>query len=261
MPRFGRVVWGQAGLIVVALLVIWGGGRPTVVHAARNGTPVASPAASPAPLTYDCTAVLGTGQAGDACVTIIQASPNAPAVDVAIDGNKALENLAFGTASGSIALPAGGHRLHVTAAKPAADQTVLDVQRLDLQAGRAYEIALTGPLTTIAATVFPIDLSAVGADMARVRVIQAAPDAGAVDVAVTGGAPLISDLAFPRASDALTIPAGTYNLDLRAAGSDTVLLPLPDQQFAPGTVTSLYLIGSAAAHTLTVLPIVVPATS
>jgi hypothetical protein len=56
---------------------------------------------------------------------------------------------------------------------------------------------------------------------ARLRVVHASPDAPAVDVYAEGvDEPLIEDLAYGDASSYLDLDAGSYNIQLRAAGSD-----------------------------------------
>src|SRR6187200_2622742 len=48
---------------------------------------------------------LGVGAEGDAAVNVIHASPDAPEVDVYVNGAQALTGLAFGEFSGWVALP------------------------------------------------------------------------------------------------------------------------------------------------------------
>ncbi len=55
---------------------------------------------------------------------------------------------------------------------------------------------------------------------ASIRVIHGSPDAPAVDIYVEGSAtPIIEDLAYGDASEYLTVDAGTYNVQIRAAGA------------------------------------------
>ncbi len=66
------------------------------------------------------------------------------------------------------------------------------------------------------------------------RAIHASPDAPAVDVyANDGTTPLIQDLAYGEATSYLEIPEGTYNIQLRAAGSAPATAPV----FETGDVT------------------------
>ncbi|MBN2170638.1 MAG: DUF4397 domain-containing protein, partial [Candidatus Krumholzibacteriota bacterium] len=56
--------------------------------------------------------------------------------------------------------------------------------------------------------------------MAMLRAVHASPDAPAVDVWAEGGAePLITSLAYGDASAYAEVAPGTYNIQLRAAGS------------------------------------------
>jgi hypothetical protein len=201
---------------------------------------------------------LGIGAKGDAAVNVVHASPDAPAVDVYVNGEQALTGLAFGEFSGWVALPAGEHQIQVTAEGAALDTAVIDAT-VTLEAGAAYQVAATGMLADIAPQVYQTDLSKLEGDMARIRVIHTSPDAPAVDVAVTGGDVLISNLAFPDASDYLEVPAGSYDLEVRPTGTEDVALALPGVALEAGMVYDVFAIGLVADGTLNVL--VVPSTT
>lgn len=205
-----------------------------------------------------CTAALGIGAEGDACVNIVHASPDAPAVDVYVDGQLALSNLEFAAFSGWVPVPAGEHHVQVTAAGQAPDTAVIDAS-LTLEQGVAYQVAATGLLAEITPQIYETDLAGINAETARVRVVHTSPDAPAVDVAVTGGDLLIPGLEFPNASDALDVPAGTYDLEVRPAGTSDVALALPGVQLDGGMVYDVFAIGQLADGSLTVL--VVPSTA
>jgi hypothetical protein len=247
IPRIRGVGLLSLTALIAALLI-------SLTGAAR----VAAQDATPSPEAVDmgvCTEALGIGEAGDACVNIIHASPDAPAVDVYVDGTRALEGLAFGKASGWVALPAGDHKVQVVPTGMMADAAVIDAE-LTLEEDAAYEVAAVGLVAEISAAVNQVNLSELGDDEARVRVVHASPDAPAVDVAVTGGEVLFADLAFPKASGTRTVPAGTYDLEVRVAGTNDVALPLAGVTLEPGMVYSVYAIGQVSDGSLTVLPIV-----
>jgi len=217
-------------------------------------TPVSAQESTPATghAMGNCVEALGIGTEGDACVNIIHASPDAPGVDVYVNGDLALENLEFGNASGWVALPAGEHQVQVTATGGAPEDAVIDAE-VKLEAGAAYEVTAVGLLADIAPVIYQTDLSALGDDEARIKVVHASPDVAGVDIAVTGGDVLIENLEFPAASEALVVPAGTYDLEVRPSGSMDVALPLPGVVLEAGTVYTVYAIGQAGDGTLTVL--------
>jgi hypothetical protein len=241
---------GYIGVLVLALLL----GSIQSRASAQEAT--ASPAG--AADMGDCVTALGIGQPGNACLNVVHASPDAPAVDVYVDGAKALGDLAFGTASGWVALPAGEHQIQVTAAGAEIETAVIDAD-VTLDDGAAYEVAAIGLLAEIEPQVHQVNLSAIGAEdepMSRVRVVHASPDAPAVDVAVKGGDVLIENLAFPEASDYLSVPAASYDLEVRPTGTTDVALDLPGVEFEAGMVYTIYAIGQTTDDTLTVLPVV-----
>jgi hypothetical protein len=90
---------------------------------------------------------------------------------------------------------------------------------------------------------------------ACVNVVHAVPDAPAVDIALAGGAVLVSDLAFGPASDYLEVPAGTYDLEVRVAGTMDVALPLPAVALEDDMLYDVIAVATVADGTLTVIVI------
>ncbi len=196
----------------------------------------------------------------NARVRVVHASPDAPAVDILVNGNRAITNLAFPNGTDYVSLTAGQYRVQVVPAGQPASAAVIDAN-LNLAAGQDYTVAAVGQVANIRAQVYNDNNAAPAAGQAKVRVIHASPNAPAVDVAVRGGAVVVPNLAFPNASDYLAVPAGTYNLDVRAAGTQTVALGLDNVQLQAGqvyTVIARGLLGGNPALGATVL--VVPGT-
>lgn len=201
---------------------------------------------------------LGIGEEGDAAINVLHLSPDAPAVDVMLNGEVALENVAFGDFSGWVAVPAGEHQVQVVPTGEMADAAVIDAM-VEVEAGAAYHIAATGMVAEIAPAIFQADLSMLEDDNARIRVIHTSPDAPAVDIAVTGGDVLIENLEFPNASDYLEVPAAAYDLEVRPTGTMDVALELPGVELEAGMVYDVFAIGLLEDGSLNVL--VVPSTT
>ncbi len=159
----------------------------------------------------------------EAFVRVVHASPDAPNVDVWVDGETVLTDVPFTAVSDYLALPAGTYNVQVTAT--GSTDPVIDAD-LTLEAGTSYTVAATGLLADITATVLTDDrMPADG--QAKLRVFHASPSAPAeVDVAVTDGPILVEALAYPEATGYLTVDAGTYPLEIRAAGSPDAALSL-----------------------------------
>jgi hypothetical protein len=84
-------------------------------------------------------------------------------------------------------------------------------------------------------------------------VVHASPDAGPVDVIPRGGQALVEGLTFPEASPYAEVPAGTYTLDVNAAGTNKTALTVPDATLASGGVYSAFAVGTTFADSLNVL--------
>jgi hypothetical protein len=194
-------------------------------------------------------------QNGQAQVRVAHLAPDAPNVDVYVNGEPvpALQNVPYTTISEYLPLPAGTQKITVYAAGDTSTP-VIDTP-VDLTAGYAYTVAAVGLVAegSLTAQVYQDDLRAPSAGNAKVRVVHASPDAGPVDVVPRGGSPLVSALTFPDASPYAEVPAGTYTLDVNAPGTNDTVLTVPDAALASGGVYSAFAIGTVYADSLDVL--------
>lgn len=190
-----------------------------------------------------------SAQSGQAMVRVIHASPDAPAVDVFVDGNRVLTNVPFFTASDYLPLPAGEHRFQVAPTGQSASAAVIDATAT-VEAGRAYSVAATGLVANITATITNDNLAAPAAGKAHVRVYHFSPDAPAVDIKVANGPTLISNLAFPSASDYLPVDAGSYNIQVTPTGQSTVVIDLPNTALEAGRIYDVFANGQVGNNTL-----------
>ena len=63
-------------------------------------------------------------------------------------------------------------------------------------------------------------------DTAQLRAVHASPDAPAVDIYVEGdNTPVATNVAYGDVTAYVTVPAGTYNVQLRPAGADSSRKP------------------------------------
>jgi hypothetical protein len=175
-----------------------------------------------------------------AMVRVVHASPDAPAVDVYVNGDivDPLTNVPFFTASSYLELPAGEHQIQVAPTDTSADDAVIDAT-VTLEADAAYTVAATGMLEDIQATLIEDDLSATPEGEARVGVYHFSPDAPAVDVKLADGTALVEGLAFPDGG-AISVPAGTYDIEVTPAGADDVVLDLSGTTFEEGVFYSVF---------------------
>jgi hypothetical protein len=207
-------------------------------------------------LLFAFLAVAGAGAADNARVRVLHASPDAPAVDVYVDGTRVLAGVPFKAASGYLSVPAGSHTFAVRpAGADAASNPVLSASA-DLEAGKDYTVAAVDTVSQIKARVFVDDNAVPSAAKAHVRLVHASPDAPAVDVAVKNGTVLVPNLAFGEQKGPLPVDAGAYDLELRLAGTSNVALPLDGVRLEAGKVYTFVATGLVAGNPgLDVLPL------
>ncbi len=186
-------------------------------------------------------------------VRVLHGSADAPSVDVYVNDAKvdALSGLEFGDLSAYVSVPGGTYAIKVCAT---ADATVcpIDVPSIDLADGTKYTIAATNALASIEAQVLVDDPNPT-ADTTQVRVVHFSADTPAVDVLTQDGATTVVDnLAYPNATDYLSLPAGSYDLKV-CADADNTVCPLDPGalDLQAGTAYSVFAIGSLAGDTLT----------
>lgn len=178
-------------------------------------------------------------------VLVTHASPDAPGVDLLIDDNKQNSAaLTFPNNTGYLDVESGTRNIKINVAGTAT--TVIDAD-LTLTKDDYYSIFAIDSVANLSAVVFTDDLSTPAAGKAHVRFIHLSPDAPAVDVAVaSSGAVVFGDVAFTEGTAFTPLDAGTYNLDVRVAGTSTVALVLPAITLQAGKIYTVFAKGFLA---------------
>ena len=173
-------------------------------------------------------------------VMAVHASPDAPAVDLLVDGTVAGSGLAFPANTSYLTVTAGTRNVKVNVS--GTSNTVIDAN-LPVAANQNYTVFANGPVASIGALVVSDDLTAPAAGKAHVRFVHLSPDAPAVDVAVAGGPVLFADQAFREYTAFTPVDAGTYNLEVRPAGTGTVALAIPNVTVQAGKIYTVFARG------------------
>jgi hypothetical protein len=152
----------------------------------------------------------------DAMIRVVHASPDAPNVDIWVDGETVLTDVPFTAISDYLTVSAGTYSIAVSATGDT--DPVIGPLDLTFEAGTATTIAAYGFVADITATVFTDDMT-LADGQAKLRAIHLSPSAPAdVDIAVQGGDVVVPGLSYPEASGSLTLDPGDYPLEIRAAG-------------------------------------------
>jgi hypothetical protein len=159
---------------------------------------------------------------------VVHASPDAPNVDVAIDGKTVLTNVPYETASNYLTLNSGTRRVEVRATGTTTD--VIDASP-SFARNTDYTILAVDFVASIAPLVLTDDNSAPTAGNIKLRLVHASPSAGPVDIYVESPGtdintvtPTLSNVPFKTASDYLSVPAGSYEVFVTPTGTKTVAI-------------------------------------
>ena len=160
---------------------------------------------------------------------VIHASPDAPAVDVVVDGGVLVPNLAFPQATGFVETPAGTYNVAVTVAGNPGAIAIGPVD-LDLAAGVRYSVLAVGELAAIEPLILSDDPRRVATN-AKVRIVHASPTAMDVDIYVTAvgadinaEAPTLENIAFKANTGYLALPAGDYDVTVTPTATKTAAI-------------------------------------
>lgn len=187
----------------------------------------------PGTLMLVCAFATSCGNA-DAKLRFVQASPKAAMVDVFVNGNSFATGVDYATATPYTNVPSGSPRVEVRLSGQSNDLISVNV---NLSPDKPYTILTENLLASIAAVLLNDDLSTPPQGQARVRMAQASPSAGGVDLYVVAPGtdittvnPTVTNLPFESATGYQTVAAGDYELVITPTGSKTVL-------FDSGTIT------------------------
>ncbi|TVP90922.1 MAG: DUF4397 domain-containing protein [Pseudomonadaceae bacterium] len=156
-------------------------------------------------------------------VRAMHLSPDAPNVDITVNGDIVLSDVAFRDVSPYLEVLAGDYEIGVEAA---GDE--VSTLAVTAEAGEAYSILATGLLqfidssNTNAFSLRPLVDDLVPGEGAKVRIIHAAPDVGAVDIRVNDAIfQELSGVEFFAATPYFDVPADTYDIGVFATGTTT----------------------------------------
>ena len=161
---------------------------------------------------------------------------------VYVNGRLQLKGVPFKTVSDYLKVEPGKFTAEVREAGEPASSPPVIAATVELEAGKAYTVAVFGQLTSVKAALLTDDMSRPGASRSKVRLIQAIPGEGAVDL-VSGGDVLVSGARFPSASDYQEVPAGSVDVEVRKSGSGEVLAKADNLRLPSGSISSLVAVG------------------
>ncbi|WP_246944156.1 DUF4397 domain-containing protein [Bacillus pinisoli] len=194
-------------------------------------------------------------------VRIVHGSPDAPAVDITVNGDTVVENASFKAVTDYLMVPAGEHEVAIFAAGTVSEGKPVLTTSLTVEAGKAYTVIASNTLENLEVAVLTDDMT-VTTGKTKVRVGHFSPDAPAVDVAITGGDVLFANAPFKAVTDYAEVDPATLDLEVRVAGTEDVVLSLPGTELKADMIYTVLAVGLASGEpALDVLVLADPSTS
>jgi hypothetical protein len=184
---------------------------------------------------------------------IVMASPDAPLVDILIDGKQVATALAYTNSTGYLAVKSGGRQIQVLTVS---NSTSIFKQTISVTASANETLLLTGPASKVQSLLLTdgsTTTTTIATGTGQVRVVNASPTMGPADVyivnagsSIAGTTPTAAKLDFNQATSYHSEAIGNYEVFMTAPGTTNVYLntgPLELAQSQFQTVVALEAIG------------------
>ena len=195
-------------------------------------------------------------QKENARVLVVHASPDAPGVDLLVDNKKVNASaLNYPNNTGYLDLEAGNRNIKVNAT--GTSNTVINAD-VALTKDMNYSVFAYDMVSAIKPLIVMDNLAAPANGKAHIRFLHLSPGAPAVTVGVLNGStfvPLFSNRSFETAATATAnqnftpVDAGTYTVQVRVAGTETVVLTVPDVPLQNGKIYTVFARGIVGNQT------------
>jgi hypothetical protein len=173
-------------------------------------------------------------------VKVIHASPDAPGVDLLVDNTVAGTNLTFPNNTGYLTVNSGTRNIKVNVT---GTMTTVIEANVDFMQNKNYSVFAVNSVSNIEPLLVEDDLTVPAQGKAHVRFIHLSPDAPAVDITLTDGTIVFGNKSFKEFTAFTPLDAGTYDLQVRVAGTPTVALDLPGITLEAGKIYTFFAKG------------------
>eukprot|EP01116_Phalansterium_solitarium_P020466 TRINITY_DN6052_c0_g1_i1.p2 TRINITY_DN6052_c0_g1~~TRINITY_DN6052_c0_g1_i1.p2 ORF type:complete len:213 (+),score=67.35 TRINITY_DN6052_c0_g1_i1:129-767(+) len=183
-------------------------------------------------------------------IRVAHASPDAPNVDIIVNGSKFWNNLQFREVSYYLQDFEPGRSLEIQVTPTGEDYPYLIDTIITPQKGTANTLVLEGFFKDFAPQLLLDDQQRPQPGYSLVRFVHLSPDAPPVDIVVADVSPIVTDVSYTQYTNYTQMVAGSYHLQVMVSGSNLVILDLPDVDVPPMPI-SFYLEGSFNIDALT----------
>lgn len=174
-------------------------------------------------------------------VRVMHAVPDAPNVDIYANDNLIIDNLSYGEYTDYLMVPEGTYRISVSVA--GTEDSPILANMVTVNNNAILTVAAVGTLSDIGLLGIT-DVNEEGdQDKAMIRFLHLSPDAPAVDITLPDGTVIFSNVSFRHITSYTEVTPMNYTLQVRVAGTQDVVLTVPDLNLDPDRYYTVYAIG------------------
>jgi hypothetical protein len=230
-----QIVFALATLLLIVACSSESNRNQPVKTTTNTGTSNAPPAAE-------------VKQRGNALVRVIDALPGGPAIDLFADDAKVFTDIAYKTTSPYKEVSGERHTFRI---RPAGQNTAppLAENSEGLGDGKHYTVvAMAGADGKPTLSVINDDLVPPSSGKAKVRILNASPDAGEVDVYLReGDKKLFGGVNALKETSYSEVDPAKGTLEVRPEGKNNAVLRVPNVKFDPDKIYTLVVLGREKA--------------
>ncbi len=197
-------------------------------------------------VAISCNKSTSSSTAAYASFAVVNASPDAPSLNIFVNGASVVQDFAYGSDTGYYAALPGTYNVQMLSFL---NSEALVSGIVTFGPGKSYSLFAIDSSAKMKIAAVEDDFTIPSTDSVRVRFLHFSPNAPAVDLVAGGTTMLAANRTFndqeltPAYAQFITLAAGTYDLDVRLAGTTTSVLPLPGTVLEGGKVYTFYAKG------------------
>lgn len=200
-----------------------------------------------------------SAQGGDARIRFMHAVPGVGPIDIYTNDQLSVKGLAFGSATTYINVPSGGQNITVTLT---GTTTPLWQQSIETSTG-AYYTLIASSVNDLRFNSYEENLTGLDFGEARLLFIHAIDSGPTVDIALSNGNTIASNIAYTDKFGTFDLPANVYEFAVIPAGGnvDNAILPSRPYKLNAGTLYMAVVYGTSNAPAVALLSTAIPANS
>jgi len=186
------------------------------------------------------------GNGSDASIRVLHAVPDAPSVDVYANEQLIARDLSYSEYSDYISVPGGNYEIDVYAAGTRSNPVLRNM--LMVNPNSIHTIAAIGTLESISLLAIPDNTVMMEPGKSMVRFSHLSPNAPAVDITLPDGTVLFRNVSYKELTPYIGVNPMNYTLQVRLAGTPTVVLTVPNVNLKQNMFQTVYAIGLAGGE-------------